>query len=155
MAGALPAAFPNTAEAISAKGGSKLGTRFVGKLEGPTIIVDQSAFPKKFSEAPMLAELVKAGKLPPVEKRLPKSSDLMVIRPVHEIEKFGGRWRGGFTGPGDNENGNRIVSTADDFLFWDKDIYSNKELVPTPAPGIPDQRKIRGHHQERRPYRRL
>jgi peptide/nickel transport system substrate-binding protein len=181
MAGALPAALSSSAEAASAKGGSKLGTRFVGKLEGPTIIVDQSAFPKKFSEAPMLAELVKAGKLPPVEKRLPKSSDLMVIRPVHEIGKYGGRWRRGFTGPGDNENGNRIVSTdkllmwdytgskiapalakgwslsddgksatlnlregmkwsdgqpftADDFLFWYKDIYSNKELVPTPAP---------------------
>ena len=57
----------------------------------------------------MLAELVKAGKLPPVEQRLPEPADLMVIKPLKEIGKYGGRWRRGFTGPADNENGNRIV----------------------------------------------
>ena len=49
----------------------KLGARLIGKLEGPEIIRDVAKFPKTFKEAPMLAELVKAGKLPPVEKRLP------------------------------------------------------------------------------------
>ena len=35
----------------------------------------------------------------------------MVIQPVDEIGKYGGIWRRGFTGPGDNENGNRIQAS--------------------------------------------
>src|SRR5262249_57303797 len=49
----------------------KLGAQLIGKLEGPELILDPAKWPKKFSEAPMLAELVKAGKLPPVEQRVP------------------------------------------------------------------------------------
>ena len=49
----------------------KIGASLIGKLEGPEIVRDAKKFPKTFKEAPMLAELVKAGKLPPVEKRLP------------------------------------------------------------------------------------
>ena len=64
----------------------------------------------------MLAELVKAGKLPPVAQRIPEEP--MVVKPVHAVGKYGGTWRRGFTGPGDSENGNRIVST-DKILFWD------------------------------------
>ncbi|MBE3144764.1 MAG: hypothetical protein IMZ61_12715 [Planctomycetes bacterium] len=42
----------------------------------------------KYKEAPKLADLVKAGKLPPVDKRLPQ--DPMVIKPVDTIGKYGG-----------------------------------------------------------------
>jgi len=127
----------------------------------------------------MLAELVKAGKLPSVDKRVP--DEPMVVKPVHAIGRYGGTWRRGFTGPGDGENGNRIVSTdkilfwdytgtrimpciakawkisddgrqttitlrkgmkwsdgtpftANDFVFWYEDVYSNKDLQPTPNP---------------------
>src|SRR3954453_9216919 len=75
----------------------KLGAQLIGKLEGPTIILDPAQYPKSFKEAPELAELVKAGKLPPVEQRV--SQDPLVIKPVHEIAKYGGTWRRGFTGP--------------------------------------------------------
>lgn len=78
----------------------------VGELEGVTILTDPAKWPKRFKEAPQLAELVKAGKLPPVEQRLPE--DLMVVRPVREIGRYGEIWRRGFTGPGDDENGNRL-----------------------------------------------
>jgi peptide/nickel transport system substrate-binding protein len=78
----------------------------VGTPEGITIVADPAQWPKSFNEAPQLAELVKQGKLPPVKDRLPQ--DMMVIKPVQEIGKYGGVWRRGFTGPGDNENGNRI-----------------------------------------------
>lgn len=44
----------------------------------------------KFNEAPMLAELVKQGKLPPVEQRLPKNP--LVVTPVEEIGQYGGIW---------------------------------------------------------------
>src|SRR5262245_10924367 len=43
--------------------------------------VNASAQPAKFHEAPVLAEQVKAGKLPPVDKRLP--ADPLVV-PVVE-----------------------------------------------------------------------
>ncbi|MFB3819659.1 MAG: twin-arginine translocation signal domain-containing protein, partial [Candidatus Methylomirabilales bacterium] len=99
-------------------GEPKLGASLIGKLEGPEIITDAAKFPRKFAEAPMLADLVKAGKLPAVEQRLPNPADLMVVRPVREIGKYGGRWRRGFTGPADNENGNRICST-DKLLMFD------------------------------------
>ncbi len=107
----------------------KLGAQFIGKLEGPTIVLDVTKFPKKFAEAPILAELVKQGKLPPVEKRLPEPTDVMVIKPLKEIGKYGGRWRRGFTGPADNENGNRIVST-DKILMWD---YTGNKVAPSLA----------------------
>ncbi len=45
----------------------------------------------RFNESPMLAELVKTGKLPPVEKRLP--SDPLVIVPVEEVGQYGGTAR--------------------------------------------------------------
>jgi peptide/nickel transport system substrate-binding protein len=105
-------------------GEPKLGAQLIGKLEGPELILDPAKWPKKFGEAPMLAELVKTGKLPPVEKRIPE--DPMVVKPVHTIGKYSGTWRRGFTGPADGENGNRIVST-DKILFWD---YTGTKIRP-------------------------
>ena len=105
-------------------GEPKIGAQLIGKLEGPELVLDPAKWPKKFGEAPMLAELVKAGKLPPVEKRIPEEP--MVVKPLHSIGKYGGTWRRGFTGPGDAENGNRIVST-DKILFWD---YTGTKIMP-------------------------
>jgi peptide/nickel transport system substrate-binding protein len=45
----------------------------------------------KFNEAPQLAQLVKQGKLPPVEKRLPLEP--LVVVPVEEIGQYGGTAR--------------------------------------------------------------
>jgi len=53
----------------------------------------------KYSEAPMLAELVKAGKLPPVEQRLPQNP--LVVKPIEEIGQYGGTWRRAWKGPAD------------------------------------------------------
>ena len=164
------------AGAPAASGG---GTSLIGKLEGPEVVTDPAQFPKSFKEAPQLAELVKAGKLPPVAERI--GQDPLVLKPVHSIGKYGGTWRRGFTGPADFWNGYRCCSgpdtllfwdytgdkpvpniakgwelqdngrtlilhlrrgmkwsdghpfTADDFLFWYEDMYSNKELVPLPS----------------------
>jgi ABC-type transport system substrate-binding protein len=107
----------------------KLGASLIGKLEGPTIILDVKAYPKTFKEAPTLDPLVKAGKLPPVEQRLPEQSQLLVIKPLHEIGKYGGNWRRAFTGPADHENGNRIVS-ADKILTFD---YTGNKIIPSLA----------------------
>ena len=66
---------------------AKIGSSLIGKLEGPEIILDAKAFPKTFKEAPILAEQVKAGKLPTVDKRLPEPSQLFVVKPLREIGK--------------------------------------------------------------------
>lgn len=47
-----------------------------------------------YKEAPMLADLVKAGKLPPVEQRLPKEP--LVVKPLEKTGKYGGLLRTGF-----------------------------------------------------------
>ncbi len=47
----------------------------------------------------MLAELVKQGKLPPVDERLPE--DPMIVPPVEEIGQYGGSWRRVAVGSGD------------------------------------------------------
>ena len=148
----------------------------IGKLEGPEVVLDPAKWPKQFQEAPMLAKRVAAGSLPRVAERL--GSDPLIIEPLHEIGRYGGTWRQGFTGPGDVWNawravtgpdsllawdwtGNRLTPnmargwstsadgkvttvelrrgmrwsdghpfTADDFVFWFEDIYSNDDLVP-------------------------
>lgn len=127
---AAPTAVPPTATKAPTAAPTKapsLGSQYIGKLEGYEVITDPSKIPAKFNEAPMLAELVKAGKLPPVEQRLP--AEPCVTKPVHEIGKYGGTWRRGFTGPGDGENGNRL-SAVDKWLFWD---YTGTKVIPSLA----------------------
>jgi peptide/nickel transport system substrate-binding protein len=71
--------------------------------------------PSSFNEAPMLAERVAAGELPPVEERLP--SNPLVIQPAEMIGQYGGIMRGAFTGPGDRQNYERWIN--DYTIFWD------------------------------------
>jgi ABC-type transport system substrate-binding protein len=116
-----------SAGAPAASGG---GTSLIGKLEGPEVVTDPAQFPKSFKEAPQLAALVKAGKLPPVAERI--GQDPLVLKPVHNIGKYGGTWRRGFTGPADFWNGYRCCSGPDTLLFWD---YAGDKPVPNIAKG--------------------
>ena len=52
-----------------------------------------------FSEAPLLAEMVAGGELPPVEARLP--DDPLVIAPFSEVGQYGGTLRVARLSPGD------------------------------------------------------
>ncbi len=61
----------------------------------------------KYHEAPTLAEQVKAGKLPPVEQRLPEQP--LVVPVVEKIGEYGGIWRRAFLGPADANNYVRVV----------------------------------------------
>ena len=78
---------PVTASAQAPKPGAHL----IGKLEGAEVVTDPAQVPKRFNEAPQLAELVKAGKLPPVEQRI--GQDPLVIKPLREVGRYGGTWR--------------------------------------------------------------
>ncbi|MFC7694275.1 hypothetical protein ACFQY5_36790 [Paeniroseomonas aquatica] len=111
-----------------AQTGGDQGSGLVGTLESPALITDPTRFPQQFQEAPMLAEQVRAGRLPPVAQRLPQ--DLMVIQPLRGVGKYGGTWRRGFIGPGDSENGNRLMS-ADKPLFFDE--TGTKSFPASPA----------------------
>ena len=63
----------------------------------------------KYKEAPMLADLVKAGKLPPVDQRLPENP---AVVDAAEIGQYGGIWHRGFTGPSDFNGIARIIDDA-------------------------------------------
>ena len=138
-------------------------------LAGPA-----SAQATKFKESPILTEQVKAGKLPPIEQRLP--SEPLVVPVVERTGQYGGVWRRAFLGPADFNNYVRVVYdalarfspdgakiepkiaagwqsspdfktwtirlrkgarwsdgaafTADDIVFWHKDVILNKDLMP-------------------------
>ena len=106
-----PAAAPAKEESIA--------DQYIGTLEGPSTVVDSSRFPSSFGEAPQLAAMVEAGKLPAVADRLPVQSDLLVIDTIEGIGEYGGIWRRGFTGPADKWNGYRCCTGPDHVLFWD------------------------------------
>src|SRR3954451_6493818 len=61
----------------------------------------------KYKEAPALAEQVKAGKLPPVGRRLP--DEPLVVPVVEKVGEYGGVWRRAFLGPADANNYVRVV----------------------------------------------
>jgi len=65
-------------------------TAAVQPTKAPTATAPAQAS-AKYKEAPALAELVKAGKLPPVEQRLPQNP--VVVKPVESIGIYGGAWK--------------------------------------------------------------
>jgi len=79
---------------------------------GPTQtpVPASAASSSTYKEAPALAELVKAGKLPPVAQRLPE--DPLVVDTIESIGQYGGVWRRGFLGPSDFNNVHRIMYDA-------------------------------------------
>ncbi|NPV81108.1 MAG: ABC transporter substrate-binding protein [Firmicutes bacterium] len=81
---------------------------------------------KVYQEAPMLTELVKQGKLPSVEKRLP--DDPMVVTPVNEIGQYGGTWRRAALSPVDTMLHVRLG--YEPLIRWDRD---GKRLIPNVA----------------------
>ena len=87
--------------------------------ESGRIVTDPAAMPRTFNESPMLAELVAAGRLDPVEERIGR--DPIVIEPLHEIGRYGGTLRRAFVGPGDQWGLVRMAAGPDSFLHWDKD----------------------------------
>ncbi len=56
----------------------------------------------EYSEAPILAEKVAAGELPPVEERLPEEPN--VVTPLDSVGVYGGTLRRGITGPNDHNS---------------------------------------------------
>jgi peptide/nickel transport system substrate-binding protein len=111
-------------------GGGKAGAGGLPPIEGPTIITDPAKFPKTFAESPDFAELVKAGRLPPVAQRI--GQDPLVVQPLHDIGTYGGEIRRGYFGVTDFQNANRFCAGPDNLLYWD---YQRKGVIPNIARG--------------------
>ena len=77
---------------------------------GLGFVADSAFAQSKYKESPALAEAVKAGKLPPVDQRLP--SDPLVVPVVERVGTYGGVWRRAFLGPADANNYVRVVYDA-------------------------------------------
>lgn len=76
-----------------------------------------SAQETQYQEAPMLAEMVAAGELPPVAERLPKNPE--VVTAVDSIGVYGGTWDRAWRGVSDYHAYGRI--TYDPVLRWPRD----------------------------------
>ena len=85
-------------------------------VEVPTMLLPE------FGEAPQLAQLVSAGKLPPVEERV--SEEPLVIT-GQEIGRYGGSLRRVFTSARDHWNFGRMARTG--LLRWTQD---GQTLIP-------------------------
>ena len=79
-----------------------------------------------YHEAPMLADLVAAGTLPPVEERLPKNP--RVITPYKEVGEYGGTWRRAFKGLSDRWGPTKLQEEM--VLEWDAFDPAELKLVP-------------------------
>jgi peptide/nickel transport system substrate-binding protein len=84
----------------------------------------------KGKEAPMLAERVKAGSLPPVEQRLPKTP--FVVQPHERMGVYGGTWRSAVLGPADAGWLTRTMG-YENLLRWDPAWDK-----PVPGPNVAD-----------------
>ena len=73
--------------------------------------------PSKYGEAPMLAALVEAGKLPAVDQRV--SEEPMVVKAIEETGTYGGTWRRAWKGPADFHAYGRL--NYDPVLRWPRD----------------------------------
>lgn len=59
----------------------------------PASVAEPAVAGQQYNEAPMLADMVRSGELPPVDERLP--SNPFTIEPVDGIGQYGGEWSGG------------------------------------------------------------
>ncbi len=69
----------------------------------------------KYSEAPSLADMVKAGDLPEVDMRLPVEP--VVHTPVEEVGQYGGTWHRAAVGPADVQLPARL--SYENWVRWD------------------------------------
>ena len=79
----------------------------------------------KYQEAPMLAELVQAGSLPPVDERLPINPAIM--ESYEGIGNYGGNWRRGFKGVSDRWGPTKLQDR--NWAWFDKDLNLQPRLM--------------------------
>jgi len=91
LAACAPAATAPAATSAPAATTAPVGTKAPEATKAPAATTAPAATavtPSKYKEAPALAELVKAGKLPPVDQRLPV--DMEIVKPIEKVGVYGG-----------------------------------------------------------------
>ncbi len=90
-------------------------------------VVTATPVPAKYKEAPALAELVKAGKLPPVDERLPVEP--LVLTPVERVGKYGGKWA--FMAVATTWSGGAVcmANWCENFMRWERDLSGHRPNV--------------------------
>ena len=78
-----------------------------------------------FQEAPMLADMVAKGELPPVDERLPVHPTVVEALSVGE---YGGTWHRAFKGPGDRWGPTKLMEER--VLKYTADAEGNVQLTP-------------------------
>ena len=82
-----------------------------------TLLCVVGAHAMEYKEAPMLAEMVKNGELPPIEERM--AEEPLVVQPVDSVGQYGGTWHRAFTGIKDFHAWGRI--NYEPMLRWPRD----------------------------------
>nr|WP_319385044.1 ABC transporter substrate-binding protein [uncultured Roseibium sp.] len=97
-----------------------LKSALIGGVAGLALIAATGhvAFAADYNEAPELAEKVKAGDLPAVEERLPKTP--MVMQPLKSVGEYGGTLRRAILGGGDQHNIVRLIG-SENLIRWSPD----------------------------------
>jgi ABC-type transport system substrate-binding protein len=120
---------------LKASGGALAGTYLLAGCDALSTKPAQQgngqngAVGKKGKEAPMLAEMVNNGQLPPVEERLPEEP--IVLEPVERTGTYGGEWRRLIPGPADNFP-LFMAMAYENLVRWQPDTkaYSVDEIIP-------------------------
>ncbi|MCK4963066.1 MAG: hypothetical protein KAS19_11295, partial [Anaerolineales bacterium] len=102
--------------------GCKAATPEPPVAEPPTDVpvVEEPPVAPEVSEhqAPMLAELVAAGTLPPLADRLPMADDIQVVVPLDTVGEYGGTW---YTMAGASDIGNIKMKVYEPPWRWKPD----------------------------------
>lgn len=85
----------------------------------------QAAAPTTYKEAPMVAEMVKAGKIPAIAQRLPANP--RVIKPREDVGVYGGVWRRAYRGLSDRVGPTKLTEQPP--IQWDAPDPNTIRLV--------------------------
>lgn len=84
-----------------------------------------AAAPGQYNEAPMLAELVQAGSLPPVDERLPTNPLVMPV--AEQTGNYGGTMRRGFRGVSDRWGPTKLQDRS--LAWYDQDLNMQPRMA--------------------------
>ncbi len=122
-------AFATAGIAVVACGGSPAAPSQEAAPAATTAPSDQAAAPAavpgQFNEAPMLAELVQAGSLPPVDERLPTNPLVMPV--AEQIGTYGGTMRRGFRGVSDRWGPTKVQDRG--LAWYDTELNMQPRLA--------------------------
>jgi len=115
----------------------------VPKPAEPTQAPAPAAPLSKFNESPMLAEMVKAGKLPPVDERLPENPQ--VVTPLVAPGKYGGTLRQGIVGNSVTWGGGLYTFQWENLVQWKPDFSDVEPSLAERIDVSPDAKEYTFH----------